>query len=307
MSTDVAQQPGHPPSIGFQRRPPKRTALKAYRQVGRRVSTVVGWASWALLGVGAMATMLPFVWMLSVAVRTAPDLYAHPAALWPGSWTFHGVQAVVDQLPFGRLVINTFVFAGGATLLLLLFDSMTAFALARLEFRGKNTLFILVLATLMVPFQVTLIPVFLTLFHLGWLNTEYGLIIPRATSALGIFLLRQFFTQLPMELDEAARIDGATSFTIYWRIILPLSRPVLASLFVIQFAALWNDFLWPLVVTSDISKRTLPAALTLFSSQSGVDHAALMAGAAISLSPLAVAFVAAQRFFVQGVAATGIK
>jgi len=164
-----------------------------------------------------------------------------------------------------------------------------------------------VLATLMVPFQVTLIPVFLTLFHLGWLNTEYGLIIPRATSALGIFLLRQFFTQLPMELDEAARIDGATSFTIYWRIILPLSRPVLASLFVIQFAALWNDFLWPLVVTSDISKRTLPAALTLFSSQSGVDHAALMAGAAISLSPLAVAFVAAQRFFVQGVAATGIK
>ncbi len=307
MSTDVTRQPAGPHTSRDQQCRPQRTPRHTYRQVSRRLSTVAGWASWALLGVAAVATMLPFVWMLSVAVRTAPDLYAHPASLWPGSWTLHGVQAVVNQLPFGRLVINTFVFAGGATLLLLLFDSMTAFALARLEFRGKNTLFILVLATLMVPFQVTLIPVFLTLFHLGWLNTEHGLIIPRATSALGIFLLRQFFSQLPMELDEAARIDGASSFTIYWRIILPLSRPALASLFVIQFAALWNDFLWPLVVTSDISKRTLPAALTLFSSQSGVDHAALMAGAAISLAPLAVAFIAAQRFFVQGVAATGIK
>ena len=120
-------------------------------------------------------------------------------------------------------------------------------------------------------------------------------------------MLRQFFLQLPRELDDAARVDGAGAFTLYWRIILPLSKPVLASLFVIQFAALWNDFLWPLVVTSDISHRTLPAALTLFSSQVGVDHAALMAGAAISSSPLAIAFLLAQRFFVQGVAASGVK
>jgi multiple sugar transport system permease protein len=203
--------------------------------------------------------------------------------------------------------VNTFVFAGGATILLLLFDSMTAFALARLRFRGRNVLFVLVLATLMVPFQVTIVPVFLTLFHLGWLNSYQGLIIPRATSALGIFLLRQFFRQLPAELDDAAHIDGARNFTVYWRIILPNAKPVLASLFIIQFAALWNDFLWPLVVTSNINMQTLPAALTLFSSQSGVDHAALMAGAAISLTPLAIAFLLLQRFFVQGVATTGIK
>ena len=307
MSTDVTQLRTALARGASQDTAKRRTAIDAGRRFGRGLSTVGRWTSWCLIVVAAVATMIPFVWMLSVAFRSAPDLYANPASLWPGNWTLHGVQAVVDQLPFGRLVINTFVFAGGATLLLLLFDSMTAYALARLEFRGKNTLFILVLATLMVPFQVTLIPVFLTLFHLGWLDTEHGLIIPRATSALGIFLLRQFFTQIPKELDEAARIDGAGAFTIYWRIILPLARPALASLFVIQFAALWNDFLWPLVVTSDISKRTLPAALTLFSSQSGVDHAALMAGAAISLAPLAVAFILAQRFFVQGVAATGIK
>ncbi len=263
--------------------------------------------SWLVITVAAIAMVIPFLWMLGVAFRTSQDLYADPAGILPGQWTWHGVQAVLTQLPFTRLVVNTFVFAGGATLLLLVFDSMTAFALARLQFRGQNVLSILILATLMVPFQVTLIPVFLTLFHLGWLNTDQGLIVPRATSALGIFLLRQFFQQLPRDLDEAARIDGAGNFAVYWRIILPNAKPALASLFIIQFAALWNDFLWPLVVTSDINNQTLPAALTLFSSQSGVDHAALMAGAAISLAPLAVAFLALQRFFVQGVASTGIK
>lgn len=217
------------------------------------------------------------------------------------------MRAVLDQLPFTRLIINTFVFAGGTTLLLLLFDSMTAFALARLRFRGQSLVFVLILATLMVPFQVTLVPVFLTLFHLGWLNSYQGLIIPRATSALGIFLLRQFFLQLPRELDDAARVDGAGNLTLYWRIILPNAKPALAALFIIQFSALWNDFLWPLVVTSDPKMQTLPAALTLFSSASGVDHAALMAGATISLAPLAIAFLLLQRFFVQGVASTGIK
>ena len=270
----------------------------------RQVSRI---AAWVVLTVAAIATVIPFLWMLGVAFRPPVDLYAHPGQIWPGHWSLDGLRAVTTQLPFGRLVVNTFVFAGGSTLLLLLFDSMTAFALARLQFRGQNFVFILILATLMVPFQVTLIPVFLTLFHLGWLNTAHGLIIPRATSALGIFMLRQFFSQLPRDLDDAAKLDGAGTFTLYWRIIMPLSRPALASLFVIQFAALWNDFLWPLVVTSDISHRTLPAALTLFSSTGGVDHAALMAGAAISLSPLAIAFLLAQRFFVQGVASSGVK
>lgn len=285
-------------------RPARQRPLLSTTARLRQVSRI---AAWVVLTVAAIATVIPFLWMLGVAFRPPADLYAHPGQIWPGHWSLDGFRAVTTQLPFSRLIVNTFVFAGGSTLLLLLFDSMTAFALARLKFRGQNFVFILILATLMVPFQVTLIPVFLTLFHLGWLNTAHGLIIPRATSALGIFMLRQFFSQLPRELDDAAKIDGAGAFTVYWRIIMPLSRPALASLFVIQFAALWNDFLWPLVVTSDISHRTLPAALTLFSSTGGVDHAALMAGAAISLSPLAIAFLLAQRFFVQGVASSGVK
>lgn len=279
-------------------------AVRRIGRIGGRLGAVV---SWVVLAAAAAAMLVPFIWMLSVAVRPSSDLYADPARLWPGSWTWHGIRAVLDQLPFGRLIVNTVVFAGGATLLLLLFDSMTAFALARLRFRGRNVLFVVILATLMVPFQVTIVPVFLTLFHLDWLNSYQGLIIPRATSALGIFLLRQFFMQIPRELDAAARIDGANNFTVYWRIILPNSKPVLASLFIIQFSALWNDFLWPLIVTNDIDMQTLPAALTVFSSQAGVDHAALMAGAAISLAPLAIAFLLLQRFFVQGVATTGLK
>ena len=272
--------------------------------VARRVATVL---SWTVVIVAAVGVIIPFVWMLGVAFRTPNDLYADPARLLPKTFTLAGFRAVLTQLPFTRLIVNSFVYAGGATILLVWFDSMTAFALARLRFRGRNALLIVILATLMVPFQVTLPSVFLTLFHLHWLNTYQGLIVPRATSALGIFLLRQFFLRIPRELDAAARIDGANTFTIYWRIIMPLAKPALASLIVIQFMALWNDFLWPLVVTSDIKMRTLPSALTLFSSQAGVDHAALMAGAAISLAPLALAFLLAQRFFVQGVATTGLK
>jgi multiple sugar transport system permease protein len=277
------------------------------RRAGRLLGRLGAAASWLVVIAGALVMVVPFLWMLGVAFRTSGDLYADPARILPGQWTLQGVQAVLDQLPFTRLIVNTFVFAGGATLLMLLFDSMTAFALARLRFPGRNAVFVLILATLMVPFQVTIVPVFLTLFHLGWLNSYQGLIIPRATSALGIFMLRQFFVRLPTELDDAARIDGAGNFTVYWRIILPNAKPALASLFIIQFAALWNDFLWPLVISNNVNMQTLPAALTIFSSQSGIDHAALMAGAAISLTPLAIAFLLLQRFFVQGVAASGIK
>ncbi|TCO54054.1 carbohydrate ABC transporter permease [Actinocrispum wychmicini] len=288
MTTDVQA----PPWVG----PLLRNA-----RIGGRV------LAWIVLTVAAVATIVPFLWMLGVAFRSPADLYADPARLWPDHWTGAGVEAVLTQLPFARLAVNSIVFAGGTTVLLLIIDSLCAYALARLRFRGRNLVFWTILATLMVPFQVMLIPLFLTVFDLDWLNTFQGLIVPRAVSALGIFMLRQFFVKIPPELDEAARVDGAGPLRIYWQIILPLARPALASLFVLQFMALWNDFLWPLVISSTTEMRTLPAALTLFSSQSGVDHAAMMAGAAISLSPLAIAFLVAQRFFTEGIATTGIK
>lgn len=262
---------------------------------------------WATLAIGALFALVPFIWMVSGSFRTEADLFANPARLFPTEWTLHGYEAIWQELPFARLLANSFIFAGVTTILLLLFDSMCAYALARMRFRGSTLLFWLVIATLMIPFQVTLIPVFIELFHFGWLDTYQGLIVPRATSAFGIFMLRQFFISVPRELDEAARIDGAGHFRIYWRIILPLSGPALATLAVLHFMNLWNDLLWPLIVTNSIDMRTLPAALTLFGGQHVTDHAVLLAGATISLVPLALAFFFAQKYFVQGIATTGLK
>lgn len=262
---------------------------------------------WVVIGVGVLVAVVPFLWMLSVSFRTERDLFQNPASLIPQTWTLHGYLGVWEQLPFLRLVLNTVIFAGVTTLLTLVLDSLCAYALARMRFRGRNIAFIVVIATLMVPFQVTLIPVFIELFHLGWLNTYQGLIIPRATSAFGIFLLRQSFMSIPTELDEAARIDGAGHFRIYRQVILPLSKPALATVALLNFMALWNDLLWPLIVTSTPEMRTLPAGLTLFGGAHVTDHAVLLAGATISLLPLAIAFFLAQRYFVAGVATTGLK
>jgi len=262
---------------------------------------------WTFLAFGIVVAVVPFIWMIAGSFRSEADLFGAPASLLPTKWTLHGYTSIWEQLPFLRLLLNSFVFAGGTTLLTLLFDSMCAYALARIDFRGATLCFWLVIATLMVPFQVTLIPVFIELFNFGWLDSYQGLIVPRATSAFGIFMLRQFFISIPRELDEAARIDGAGHFRIYWRIILPLAKPALATLAVLNFMNLWNDLLWPLIVTSSTDMRTLPAGLTLFGGQHVTDHAVLLAGATISLLPLALAFFLAQRYFVEGVATTGLK
>lgn len=277
------------------------------RRTLRPSSRLAAASKWIFVGAGLVLALVPFIWMLSTSFRTERDLFSNPASLFPTEWTLHGYQGVWEQIPFLLLVFNTIVFAGVTTVLTLLFDSMCAYALARLNFRGRNLAFWLVLVTLMVPFQVTLIPVFIELFHLDWLNTYQGLIIPRATSAFGIFLFRQFFVSIPRELDEAARIDGAGHFRIYWQIILPLAKPAIATVAVLNFTALWNDLLWPLVVTSTTQMRTLPAGLALFGGQHVTDHAVLMAGAVLSLLPIAIAFFLAQRYFIAGVATTGLK
>ncbi len=294
MSTDLSVKGG--------------TALRSRARVRRRFQP-----RWDLvlvyvpLAIGAVGILLPFIWMVATSLKTEGQIFSNPAQLLPSQPT---VQAYIDvwrRIPFGRFFINSVIFAGSVTLVSLFLDSMAAYAFARLRFKGRDILFWVVLATLMVPFQITLIPLFLTVFHLGWLDTYQGLIVPRATNAFGIFLLRQFFLTLPPELDDAARIDGAGEFRIYWQIILPLSLPALATLAVFHFMYNWNDFLWPLIITSSPEMRTLPAGLTLFMGNYVIEHSILMAGATISLLPLAIAFVFLQRYFVRGVAMTGLK
>jgi multiple sugar transport system permease protein len=283
-------------------------ALPAYLKAERRPLSVV-WSSLAtvLVLVFAAFMIFPFVWMLLTSFRTQQEIFSAPGNLVPAAFNVDAYVKIWTELSFARLFVNSVVFAGGATAISLFFDSLAAYALSRLGFPGRTLAFYLVLATLMVPYQITLIPVFQTVFDLKWLDTYQGLIVPRATSAFGIFLLRQFFVTIPRDLDAAARIDGANEFRIYWSIMLPLARPALATLAVFHFMYNWNDFLWPLVITTSTEMRTLPAGLTLFSGQFVIEHAVLMAGATISLAPLAIAFLFAQRYFVQGIATTGIK
>jgi multiple sugar transport system permease protein len=282
-----------------------RPGARPRRRSGSRTTGSV--LKWVYLGVGLVAALVPFIWMISGSFRSESDLFGNPASLFPTSVTLHGYEGVWQQLPFLRLLFNSLLFTCVTTVLTLLFDSMCAYALARMHFVGRNVAFVLVIATLMVPFQVTLIPVFEELFHFGWLNTYQGLIIPRATSAFGIFLFRQFFIDIPPELDEAARIDGAGHWRIYWQVILPLAKPAIATVAVLNGMALWNDLLWPLVVSTSTDMQTLPAGLTLFGGQHVTDHAVLLAGATISLIPIAIAFFFAQKYFVEGVATTGLK
>jgi multiple sugar transport system permease protein len=282
-------------------------SIEPLKPTERRGSPGVATLKWVYVGIGLVLALVPLIWTLAGSFRTEQDLFGHPASLIPQQWTTHGYRGVWQQLPFLRLLLNSVVFAGVTTVLTVLFDSMCAYALARLNFRGRNLAFWLVLITLMVPFQVTLIPVFIELFHLGWLNSYEGLIIPRATSAFGIFLFRQFFVSIPKELDEAARIDGAGHLRIYWRVILPLAKPAIATVALLNFTNLWNDLLWPLVVSSDATMQTLPAGLALFAGQHVTDHAVLLAGAVISLLPIAIAFFLAQRYFVAGISTSGLK
>ncbi len=260
-----------------------------------------------LLVAFAVGMVFPFAWMVLTAFKPESTIVKFPPQLWPTSWTVENFTNIWQRVPFGRFFLNSIVFAGGVTTISLLFDSMTAFALARLRFPGRDVIFLLVLIALMIPFQVIFIPLFVTVHDLGLLNSFGGLIIPRATNAFGIFMLRQFFMTLPRELDEAARIDGAGEFYIYSRIILPLSVPAIATLAVFHFMYNWNDFLWPMLITSSTEMRTLPSGLALFMGQHVVEYGVIMAGAALALAPLFIAFLFAQQYFVNGIALSGLK
>jgi multiple sugar transport system permease protein len=211
------------------------------------------------------------------------------------------------QIPFGRFYLNSFIVATSTVLLQILTASLAAFAFARLRFRGRETIFLLYLATLMIPFQVTMIPNYIVIARfLQWRDTYQALILPSAFSAFSTFLLRQYFKGIPLDLDEAARMDGASSFRIWWQVIMPLSGPVLATLAIFNFQASWNDFLWPLIITSKETMRTIPIGLASFQGQYQTEWHLLMAGAVIALLPVLVIYVLGQNWFVRGITLTGM-
>jgi multiple sugar transport system permease protein len=291
--------------------PPRpRHTGRSGQGTGRRTPTLAtAWRAATVVAavVIALAMLLPVIWMVLVSFRPENDIVTSPPTLWPRAFTLQHYRDIWHAIPFATLYRNTIVFAGSVTLISLLLDSMAAYALARLDFRGRGPVFVGVLVMLMLPFQVTLVPLYDLLNHLGLVNTFPGLIVPRATNAFGIFFLRQFFLSLPKDMEEAARIDGASEWRIYWQVILPMARPALLTLGLFHFAYNWNDLLWPLIMTSDNSRATLPAGLALFMGQHVTEYGLLMAGAVLSLLPVIILFLLVQRSFVQGIATTGIK
>jgi len=266
------------------------------------------WVLTAMVMVVTALVLLPVAVIIFTAFKPRPDINAFPPTLMPGTWTLDNFTRIFQDLPFARLFINSFVFAGGVTLLALAFDSLAAYALARLDFRGNRLALIAIIISLMIPFQATLIPVYQLVAHLGWVNTYAGLIAPRAADAFGIFFLRQFFLSLPKDLDNAARIDGAGEFRIFRSIILPNAVPALMTLAIFTFVNNWNDLLWPLVFTTTPDMGTITSGLTLLTGPSGIiPYGTMMAGSLIAVLPLAVMFLVMQRRFVESVATTGLK
>lgn len=288
----MAAQTGSPPIFNNQR------SFRLRPGFGKRMLLQI-----ALL-LGSVVMLTPFLVMLLFSLVPTEAMLSRDFSL--ERFTFNNYIETFRVAPFGRYYFNSFVVAVASTLLQILVASLAAFAFARLRFRGRDGLFLLYLATLMIPFQVTMIPNFLIVRSLGWYNTYAALIIPSAFSVFSTFLLRQYFRSIPLEIDEAARMDGASSFRIWWQLSIPLSGPVLATLAIFNFQGSWNDFLWPLVITASVNMRTIPIGLASFQGQYSTAWGLLMAGAVVALLPVLIIYVLAQNWFVKGITLSGM-
>ncbi|HAQ4403903.1 TPA: carbohydrate ABC transporter permease [Enterococcus faecium] len=249
----------------------------------------------------------PFLWLIISSFKHEKDIISFPPRIFADSYTLDNYIKVWTTIPLLDYIKNTVIFAGGTVITSVFFDSLAGYAFARMRFKGKSVLFYFVLLTMMIPFQVFMIPLFIEVNLLGMLDTYEGLIIPRMTTAFGIFMMRSFFITLPDSLEEAARIDGLSEFNIFLKIMLPLSKPTLLSLGIFTLMNSWNDLLYPLILTSSSKMRTLPAGLALFTGQNISFYGPVMAGTVISMLPLLVVYIFAQKYFVQGTAMSGMK
>lgn len=256
---------------------------------------------------GALVMVFPFAWMVSTSLTTDAQLFITPPQLIPDPAQPENYARVADAFPIGRFALNSAVVAVVTTLLQLITSAMGAYAFARIRFPGREALFIVYLATLMVPMQVIVVPLFIEMRLIGQVNSYGGLILPGIASAFGTFLLRQYFLSLPLELEEAAWMDGASRWTIFSRIVLPLSGPALATFGIFAFMASWNAFLWPLLVVSDTELMTLPVGLSNLHGRYVTEWNLVMAGATLSVIPIVVVYLAAQRYVVRGIALSGLK
>jgi multiple sugar transport system permease protein len=275
----------------------------------RVVPTIGSAVKYLVIALGATLMVIPFAWMISASLMTPPEIVARPPKWLPSIPQWQNYAEVVRVIPMGRMYVNSLVVTISTVLGILFTSSLAGFAFAKYQFPGRNVLFIATLATMMIPFFVTLIPVFYIVRQFGWLNSYAGLIVPGLVSAYGIFLMRQFILDIPDELLDAARIDGAPEFSIYYKIVLPLCLPALATLGTFTFIGTWNNFLWPLLVITNRDLFTVPLGLNSLRLYAGEARNLnlLMAGTSLAVVPVLVVFISMQRFFIRGIALTGLK
>jgi multiple sugar transport system permease protein len=264
-------------------------------------------AFYVFMLVTVVITLFPFIWMLSTSFKSPGEIFTKQPTLLPKVWTLAGYRDLFAAVNMGVHLYNSVLYAAGITALSVLFNAMAAYAFAKLRFPGREKIFALLLLTMMVPGQVTMLPVFLILKSLGLLNTYAGLILPGSASVFSIFMIRQFMADIPEEILEAARIDGFSEFAIFWRIMLPLCRPIVATLTVFSFIGAWNDFLWPLIIMLREDRYTLPVAMASINGQYNTDWGLLMAGAVIVVLPAVLVFLLAQKHYIKGITAGAVK
>jgi multiple sugar transport system permease protein len=259
------------------------------------------------LVVAAGVTLVPLLWMLSASLMPTGEATAFGHHLLPSTVTFEHYRALFTRLNLARDAANSALLAAAVTLISLALNSMAGYAFAKFRFAGRDRIFRLLLAALVIPGQVAMLPLFLMLRELGCINSYWGVIIPGMASIFGIFLIRQYAVSIPDSLLDAARIDGAGEFRIYWSLVLPVCKPILVTLALFTFMGTWNDFLWPLIVLTDSDMYTLPVALANLVGEHVQDTELMMAGSVLTVLPVVIVFMALQRHYVEGIMSGGVK
>lgn len=255
----------------------------------------------------ALVMLVPFAWMLSASFKLDKDVFIFPIQWIPENPRWQNYVDIWHKIPLSKFVLNTVKLTLNVTFLQLLTSSFAAYAFAKLQFKGKNTLFLAYITTIAVPWQVYMVPQFMMMRSFGLADTHLAIICLQAFSAFGVFMMKQFYEGIPTELCEAARIDGMTEYQIWYRVMLPLSKPALSTLTIFTFVNTWNDFLGPLIYLTTESKKTLQLGLRMFISQFGSEYGLIMAASVLSLIPVLIVFLSLQKYFVEGVAASGVK
>ncbi len=274
----------------------------------RKDSLTIRTFIYVFLVAGALTMALPYVWMLVTSIKPLSEIQSYPPSFLVKNPTIEPYKDLFRMVPMARYLFNSLFVAGSVTLFNVFATSLAGYAFAKHRFWGRDKLFFLFIASLMIPWQVNIIPGFIIVKNLGWLNTYRGLIIPSAAwCAFGIFLCRQFIYSVPNDFIDAARIDGCSEFMVYRKVILPLIKPVLATLAIFTFLQQWNNFVWPLVITNTSDMRTIPLALAVLTGQFGANIGMVMAGAVVATLPMLVVYLVFQKYIVKGIALTGLK